>query len=390
MEFVPVIDVSHHQNTIDFGVMRSRGVEGVIIRASRSGGPDKRVGVHAKGARAGGFPDERIGFYTFCNPSAAKPRDAAKRFVDAVHTAFGRTDTLLMLDVEEYEPDGIGALGAISGPAFAGWIREHVDVVTELAPGAKVILYTTAQYWDSHVGDPGFGHHDVILARYPFTTKPQPPTTPADWGTWIHGATKRRPAVPKGWTDWAGWQFSAGGNGQAAFYGCSGEHLDLNIIRQEAWSRWTGGGIDLAAIDRALRAVPFPGDLVAPATGDAAVAVVWCLTAAGFGPDGEAEHTFGEPSAAACRRFQAAKGLPETGVVDAATWQALVAPPTPAAPAPVTPPAPARTVVVQPGDGWIRIAKRAMGSDARWRELAALNGGEDRVLHPGDVLTLPA
>jgi hypothetical protein len=152
MEFVPVIDISHHQKTVDFGVMRSRGVEGVIIRASRSGGRDNRVGAHAKGARAGGFADEAIGFYTFCNPSAATPGDAAKRFVDAVHGAFDRTDTLLMLDVEEYEPDGVGRFGAISGAPFAGWIREHVDVVRELAPGATVIIYTTAQYWDTHVG----------------------------------------------------------------------------------------------------------------------------------------------------------------------------------------------------------------------------------------------
>jgi nucleoid-associated protein YgaU len=45
--------------------------------------------------------------------------------------------------------------------------------------------------------------------------------------------------------------------------------------------------------------------------------------------------------------------------------------------------------VVQPGDGWIRIARRALGDDNRWREIAQINGGEDRVFHPGDVITLP-
>jgi GH25 family lysozyme M1 (1,4-beta-N-acetylmuramidase) len=389
MDFVPVIDVSHHQKRIDFSVMRSKGVQGVIIRASRGRTRDSLVVTHAAAARAGGYADEHVGFYTFCNPTFAKPSDAAKVFVDSVQAASGRTDALLMIDVEDYGPDGIGPLPAIKGKEFATWIGEHIDHVRELAPGARLILYT-GSYWNDHVRDPGFGHLDCILARYPFKSSPQPPGDPAQWADWIHGATTKRPAVPKGWTDWSGWQFSADGNGLAAHYGSSGSHIDLNIIRSEAWSRWTGGGgIDLAAIDRAMRAVPFPGDLVAPTTSDAAVAVVWCLTAAGFKPEGEAERTYGEPSATACRRFQAAKGLPETGIVDTATWQALVTPPAPGAAGPVGPPPAARTIVVQPGDGWIRIAKRAFGSDARWREIRALNGGEARVLHPGDVLTLP-
>ena len=59
-------------------------------------------------------------------------------------------------------------------------------------------------------------------------------------------------------------------------------------------------------------------------------------------------------------------------------------------PGPATPPAAARTTVVQAGDGWIRVAQRALGDGNRFRELQALNGGPDRVLHPGDVLVLPA
>ena len=46
--------------------------------------------------------------------------------------------------------------------------------------------------------------------------------------------------------------------------------------------------------------------------------------------------------------------------------------------------------MVQAGDGWIRVAQRALGDGNRFRELQALNGGPDRVLHPGDVLVLPA
>jgi hypothetical protein len=49
------------------------------------------------------------------------------------------------------------------------------------------------------------------------------------------------------------------------------------------------------------------------------------------------------------------------------------------------------TYVVRPGDGWWNIAEKTMGNPAvNWLKLAEANGGRDRVLRPGDVLTVPA
>jgi hypothetical protein len=56
--------------------------------------------------------------------------------------------------------------------------------------------------------------------------------------------------------------------------------------------------------------------------------------------------------------------------------------------APPAPPAP-RTTRVLRGDGWWRIARRCLGDGARWEEIAQLNGGTERILHPGDELVLP-
>jgi LysM repeat protein len=50
----------------------------------------------------------------------------------------------------------------------------------------------------------------------------------------------------------------------------------------------------------------------------------------------------------------------------------------------------ASTYVVQPGDSWWRIAEQTMGNPgANWTVLADANGGRDRKLLAGNVLTIP-
>jgi hypothetical protein len=134
-------------------------------------------------------------------------------------------------------------------------------------------------------------------------------------------------------------------------------------------------------IDAAMREVPWTGELRA----SAAVtlqgrAVQWRLTKLGFPPVGGVDGNYGTKSAAACRLFQSANGLPSTGVVDKATWRKLGL---------REPDHQQATTTVRAGEGWIAIARRTIGAD-RWRELRDLNGGPDRVLHAGDVIQLPA
>jgi LysM repeat protein len=48
------------------------------------------------------------------------------------------------------------------------------------------------------------------------------------------------------------------------------------------------------------------------------------------------------------------------------------------------------TYVVQPGDTWWKITEKTLGNPkSNWPGLAAANGGASRVLHPGEVLTIP-
>lgn len=49
-----------------------------------------------------------------------------------------------------------------------------------------------------------------------------------------------------------------------------------------------------------------------------------------------------------------------------------------------------RTTTVRPGEGWMAIARRALGDETRWMELRDFNGADpNRVLQPGDVIQLP-
>lgn len=61
---------------------------------------------------------------------------------------------------------------------------------------------------------------------------------------------------------------------------------------------------------------------------------------------------------------------------------------TPATPPP-SPTQPDTSYTVQRGDSYWRIAKKLLGNGARWTEIADLNGGRGRVIHPGDELRIP-
>lgn len=260
MTFVPVIDISHHQQAVDFTKARDQGVAGVIIRATNGDVVDTFLVRNVDSARRAGFSDDLIGFYAFCNPKSTSGRDGAKAFVGAVRKALGHLDTFLMFDAEQYggEP---GKLPIIAGAAYASWLAECISVTRELAPTARPVLYTGASFWNTITPGSLFADLDTIIARYPIwpskilaiddkklqaelleawmATSPKPPAEAIAWAEWIM-ARKQRPPVLAGLGEWSGWQFSAQFNCAGRTYGASSRDLDLNIIHEDAWARWTG------------------------------------------------------------------------------------------------------------------------------------------------------
>lgn len=240
---VPVIDVSKWQGSIDFHRMRAMGVQGLILRATNGLTVDPRLAEYHAGALAAGFPAEAIGFYAFCNPKRSNGLQAGAAFLQAVEQVHGHLDAFLMLDVETYVNEG-GSLPVLTGPAYVEWLTSMVDFLEDNAPEARILFYTNAAYWNPNVGSVAFAMFDIIVARYPFYSVQANANhpVPADanqWAEWIMAETPKRPQVPAGWGDWDGWQFSAGFNGMGSTYGASSGDLDLNIIKPEAWARWT-------------------------------------------------------------------------------------------------------------------------------------------------------
>lgn len=244
---IPFIDVSRHQGTINFTTMRSRGVEGVYLRAGNGIANDPTFPIFVPAARAAGL---KIGAYWFANPKVSSGADQGRRL--AAWHAWADCEMSPMVDVEDYSGQVGPESAEIYGRKFEAWLHANVDTLASLA-NEQPNLYTNAAYWDGpihsvsgagpHVGATTFGHLDLICARYPFYSPADcaahvPPLDARSWDEWIMAETPKRPQVPRGWSTWAAWQFSAGFNGRGHAYGCTSDDLDLNIARDDAWARW--------------------------------------------------------------------------------------------------------------------------------------------------------
>ena len=453
--------------------MRSRGVEGVIIRATHGDDVDQRLHQHVRDARAGGYTDSDLGFYTFINPKRASAAQCARATLDAIRSALGHLNTVYMLDVENYkgEPPNKGTAPTF-GPAYATYLREQMDEVRRLAPETKVIAYGNESFWSGPIatGSRDRWVNDAMLAselewivpRYPVLPKAaiqapiiaalnansasrlrdalpalekwqrdNPHPDPVDWATWAFNAQPAGPKSPSG-VPWAGWQFAGDWNGQGPRYGMpavgAGQlvpSLDLNIVRTDAWQRWTGttpqirgfirgdiltAGSDTLLGDQGLA----PGEQRVSKNGlttfahqsDGNVVVrrgnrqLFATDTAGRGSIALIMQTDGNlvlyDNAGVALWFSGTHGNPGAGLrVDNDGRAVIFTPsmrqlwasdttPDDTVPVPDRP-----TAVVRPNDGWIKIAKRELGDGSRWREIARLNGGETRILHPGDIIILP-
>lgn len=142
----------------------------------------------------------------------------------------------------------------------------------------------------------------------------------------------------------------------------------------------------IARVDAEMRATMYPGTPVKKGdTGRKVEAPQWRLAALGevITVDGQ----FGPKTEEAVKRFQFANAIHMDGIVGPVTWSTLGLA-MPAAPVPPPPPPPPTGIMyrVMPGDGFWRIAERTLWNGAAWKQIAAENGGEARVLKVNDMI----
>jgi len=345
MGYRAVIDVSEHQGAIDFQKMAAAGVAGLIPRAGINGRRDPRFEAYVTGARAAGLA--LPGVYWFANPKSSTDAAAQGALLAAAVNQAGAGRG--MIDAEWYSSEG-GPNPVLKGLALARWYSTMADAILA-GTGAEPIIYTGAAFWDDHVARPNPGDDqqalaaclarlsrcELILARYP-VYRPDGPTPggPSTWADWAFARDKRGPAIPVGGKGpWAGWQFSAGFNGQGPTYGVSSADLDLNIVTDEAWARWTGApraaSGTLAAADSDggesspfLKVDPTRGEvLTLGSKGNNVRTVQVRLAVHGYAT--AADGDWGQVTDGKVRTFQTLHGLAVDGVVNVPgqTWDAL-------------------------------------------------------------------
>ena len=176
---LPGIDVSHHQEAIDWAQVAGSGVRFAIAKASEGRTyVDPRYLENKAGAELNAIA---FGAYHFARPDDT-PNDAileADHFVDTAQLGGG--NLIPVLDIER--------TGGLSQADVTAWILAWLDRVTART-GVRPMIYTSPHGWDVRTGDTtavvDAGYTVLWVAHWDTTT----PTVPAaDWGGY-------------GWTFW--------------------------------------------------------------------------------------------------------------------------------------------------------------------------------------------
>ena len=174
----PGIDVSYHQDTIDWHRVRRAGIRFAFIRLSDGANlRDARFATNwAESKRAG----VARGAYQFFRPEQSVDAQA-----DLMITALGGRDRGDLPPVIDLEVDG-----GLAAPQLAARARAWVDRVRGKL-GVEPIVYTGGDLWRSGGAEP-IGAQPLWVAHY----TPGCPSLPPPWTRWRFWQHTDRGAVP--------------------------------------------------------------------------------------------------------------------------------------------------------------------------------------------------
>jgi GH25 family lysozyme M1 (1,4-beta-N-acetylmuramidase) len=183
---IPGIDVSHHQDLIDWPAVAAAGKRFVFAKATEGRTfVDPMYAINKAGAEAAGL---LFGAYHFAQPDgqANDPILEADHFVDTAQLVPG--NLLPVLDIER--------TGGLSQAQVTQWILRWLDRVTERL-GVRPIVYTSPNGWDVRTGD------TTAVAKAGYTV-----LWVAHWGV----ASPRLPADDWNGNGWTFWQYTSDGS----------------------------------------------------------------------------------------------------------------------------------------------------------------------------------
>lgn len=196
---IKVIDVSHHQGSINWPKVKEDGVAGAFIKATEGKtGIDSKFSSNATSAVLAGL---KVGYYHYARPENNSAELEAANFAKNVKGF--TTDFPHVLDVEG-EAQRIGA--AKLTVWCAAWLKE-----VERLTGHPVMIYTGASFAKSYLGK------DL-----------------SKWPLWIAHYGVARPLDNSTWSDWAVFQYADNGkvNGIAT-------NVDMNVMEISFFDKYT-------------------------------------------------------------------------------------------------------------------------------------------------------
>jgi lysozyme len=185
------IDVSNHQQRIDWTRVRADGIAFAIVKASEGVSfADPKYAAHVAGARSVGI---RTGAYHFARPDTPGDNDLAAARRDAraeadwflALAAPKRGDLLPALDLET---------AGLPPQAMIAWTRAWLDRVRSRT-GVRPLVYTYPYFWQELGDTSQFRSFPLWIANYGV----REPTLPGGWRRhtiWQHTATGRVPGIP--------------------------------------------------------------------------------------------------------------------------------------------------------------------------------------------------
>ncbi|BBH19875.1 hypothetical protein Back11_12200 [Paenibacillus baekrokdamisoli] len=194
-----VIDVSHHQGSINWPKVKSDGVDGAFIKATEGKtGIDSKFSSNATGAILAGL---KVGYYHYAHPENNPAEVEAANFVNKAN-GFA-ADFPHVLDVE----GKADSLGAVKLTAWCvAWLKE-----VERLTGHSVMIYTGASFARSYLGKE--------LSKWPL---------------WIAHYGAAKPMENNIWSEWSVFQYAD----NVKVSGITGS-VDMNVMEKAFYDKHT-------------------------------------------------------------------------------------------------------------------------------------------------------